>query len=77
MALNARRLPCENYDISLHGHEITLSVVRNMESDQVHEVVFVGRGKIGQGIDLLLFDLGIALSRAIQRRDPQTGEPLE
>jgi hypothetical protein len=39
----------------------------------LRELVFVSRGKIGQGLDLLLHDLGIKLSRAIQGRDPDTG----
>lgn len=42
----------------------------------LREVCFVGRGKIGQGLDLLLHDLGIKLSRAIQGRDPDTGTTM-
>jgi len=43
---------------------------------KLHELVFVGRGKIGSGIDLMFHDLGIQLSRAIQGRDPETGAPI-
>lgn len=40
------------------------------------ELSFVTRGKIGQGIDLLLQDIGIAVSRALQGRDHQSGREL-
>lgn len=41
----------------------------------LREIAFVTRGKIGQGLDLLFQDLGIKLSRVIQGRNPDTGEP--
>jgi hypothetical protein len=34
-------------------------------------------GKSGGSLDLMYFDLGVMLSRLIQRRDPKTGAPLE
>lgn len=43
----------------------------------LHEVNMVSRGKIGHGLDLLLHDLGIKLSRAIQGRDPDTGKLID
>lgn len=46
------------------------------EYGPIREVVFVGRGKIGQGLDLMLNELSIKLSRAIQSRDHETGEDL-
>lgn len=55
--------------------EIDVSVAWSANG-QATEIVFVGRGKIGQGIDLLLTDLGIALSRVLQNRDPNTGQEL-
>jgi hypothetical protein len=36
----------------------------------------VGRGKIAHGLDDMLRELGIQLSRIIQGRDPDTGLPL-
>jgi hypothetical protein len=38
------------------------------------ELVFVGRGKIGHGLDLMLQDLGMKISRMLQYRDPETGD---
>lgn len=46
-------------------------------SGALREINMVSRGKIGHGLDLLLHDLGIKLSRAIQSRHPDTGEPIE
>ena len=43
----------------------------------LRELNIVSRGKIGHGLDLALHDLGIKLSRAIQGRDPDTGELAE
>ena len=42
--------------------------------NQLREVAFVSRGKIGHGLDILFSDLGVKLSRAIQGRDPDTGD---
>jgi hypothetical protein len=39
----------------------------------LREINFVGRGKIGHGVDAMLHELGIKLSRAIQGRNPDTG----
>lgn len=44
------------------------------DSARIHEIVFVGRGKVGGGLDQMLIDLGVQLSRAIQGRYPSTGE---
>ena len=59
------------------GHTLAVSLAYDNETDLLREVVFVGRGKIGQGLDMMLHDLGIKLSRAIQGRDPETGEVLD
>ena len=56
-----------------HSLEVTLSYDHNLI---LRELNFVGRGKIGHGLDLLLLDLGIKISRAIQNRDPDSGNPL-
>ncbi len=78
-------LRCENFECTLSGginsfgeqvkHTVILSVARTPDG-VLHEVVIEGRGKIGQGKDLMLHDLSIAMSRIIQKRDPETGEPL-
>lgn len=52
-------------DVSLAYHE-----------GRLWELVFVGRGKIGHGLDLMLHDLGLKISRAIQERDPETGDAI-
>jgi len=52
--------------------EISLSY----ENDKLVDIKFTSRGKIGQDLDLLLTNLGIKLTRAIQNRDPETGKEL-
>lgn len=75
-----RRLQSETYSIDLplgdRPYPIEVSIARD-ENDTVREVVFVGRGKTGTNIHELLCSLGIGLSRALQRRSPMTGEPVE
>ncbi len=77
-------LRCENFECTLSGgikdgvpvqHTVIISVARTPDG-ALHEVVYEGRGKIGQGKDLMLHDLSIATSRIIQKRDPETGEPI-
>ncbi len=78
-----RRLPSETVEFALgavedasgtsHIHKLAVSLARDPDTGAVVEVVFVSRGKIGHGLDLLLHDLGVKLSRAIQGRDPETG----
>ena len=79
------RFPCENFEFELvgglnHGvearHPVTVSVAWDLKG-QTRELVIEGRGKIGHGIDLLLHDLSIKVSRILQRRDPETGDDLE
>lgn len=74
-----RRLASETYSIVIPladgQHRLDICIARDTQ-DQVREVNFVTRGKIGGGLDALLHELGIQVSRAIQRRNPQTGEPL-
>jgi hypothetical protein len=57
--------------IATHALEVSFAYGAD---GRLREVVFVGRGKVGHGLDLLLHDLGIKLSRAIQGRNPDTGE---
>ena len=58
------------------GHRLTVSFAYDPETTLLREVVFVGRGKSGHGLDDMLKELGIKLSRAIQGRDPETGKEL-
>ena len=72
-----RRLRSETVAMILEhaGAQHPLDVSLAYDADgALREIVFVGRGKIGQGLDLLLHDLGIKLSRAIQGRNPDTGQ---
>ena len=78
-----RRLWAESVDLTLNlgkGHHfLTVSLAFDRPPwdengrGELREIAFVGRGKVGGGIDILLHDLGIQLSRAIQGRDPDTG----
>lgn len=53
-------------------HPLDLSLMYD-KAGTLRELIFVGRGKIGHGMDKLLLDLGIKVSRAIRGRDPDTG----
>jgi hypothetical protein len=68
-----RRLRCENIDIVLKvgngQHNLTVSLAYDADNC-LREVCFVGRGKVGHGVDEMLHELGIQLSRAIQHRNP-------
>lgn len=78
------RLDCRTVSIVLeipgapgqktHSHNLDVSLA--YRDNKLWEVVFVGRGKIGHGLDFMLNNLGIAISRAIQERDPNTGEAV-
>lgn len=67
------RLMAENFEANIGGHSIGWTVARHPHTGAVVEVAF-RHPKIGHGLDLMLQDLGIALSRSIQGRDPSTGE---
>lgn len=77
----AKRLPAEIHKVRLQTsdngeHEIDVSLVKDLNGQPV-ELVFVGRGKIGHGIDLMLTNLGIAVSRILQDRDPNSGQDID
>ena len=81
MSKPARRLYSETVDMRLpvgNGfHDLTVSLVYdNAEATALREIAFVRRGKSGGQLDQMFVELGIMLSRAFQRRHPQTGEPL-
>ena len=54
-------------------HDLAVSLAYG-PNGRLREIVFVSRGRIGHGLDPLFHDLGIKLSRAIQGRNPDTGE---
>lgn len=79
------RFTCVNHEFELIGGELpdgtqarhpVIVSVGYERSGLPREVIFEGRGKIGQGIDLLLHDLSTKVSRILQDRDPITGEHL-
>jgi hypothetical protein len=75
-----RRLHGETYDILLpmgegRFHTASVQIVRNPRGE-IWELNYVGRGKQGHGLDDILHKLGIGTSRAIQGRDPNTGDKL-
>ena len=56
-------------------HRIYITIARD-ETGRPMELAFSGRGKIGSGMDQMLVNLGVIVSRAIQDRDPTTGDVL-
>jgi hypothetical protein len=74
-----RRLRSETVSLTLRLGELSHNLDVSLAYDQdnvLRELVFVGRGKIGHGMDQLLHELGIQLSRVIQSRDAVTGVPV-
>lgn len=72
--MTQRRLQSDTYSAILIGrHLITITVARDAIGHPV-EVMLTTGGKIGSDIDQLLVDLGVSISRAMQGRDPQTGD---
>lgn len=80
MSSETNRPFSENFPVTIplgrRSHEFVLTIARD-SADVPREIAFVGRGIVGQGLDQFLVQLGIAVSRAIQRRDPATGQPLD
>lgn len=75
-----RRLDCRSVDFDLCAgpagevtHRMTVCLAYD-DDGLLRELNIVSRGKIGQGLDIALGDLGIKLSRAIQGRNPDTGD---
>ena len=79
MPKTKNRLSAETVSITIGatedftGHQIAVSMASDPETGNLREIIFVSRGKIGQGMDAMLHELGIKLSRAIQSRNPETG----
>lgn len=87
----ANRRPAETFKLSLlaergavegaagmhpSGHRIHVTIGRDPETGAVRELFFVGRGKSGHGLDAILAELGVKLSRILQGRHAETGEEL-
>ena len=69
------RMICDNVSFTIGGeHKIVTNIGRDGETGTIIEIAFCEAGKIGQGIHLLLSELGLKLSRVIQNRDPETGQ---
>ena len=66
------RLRCENFAAVIDSHKIHFTVSRDGD-DRVTEIAISPDGKVGSSLDQMMVDLGLAISRAIQRRDPTTG----
>lgn len=75
----AARMRAESFDVVLaDAYPVTFSIVRDA-AGAVAEIQIQAQGSTAKsdgGLPLIYEDLGAALSRAIQRRDPMTGEPL-
>jgi hypothetical protein len=56
------------------AHDVVITISRDSMGRPVEVLLSTG-GKIGQGLDQLLVELGIAISRAMNHRDPTTGLP--
>ncbi len=69
------RLPAETIDLYLDGYNVAVSLAYGPETGKPRELVFVKRpGKDGSRLADLFHDMGIQLSRIIQRRCPVTGD---
>jgi len=76
----ANRLPAETFDLVLgEAYPCRISIARDPATLQPVEVVLKPSGSVGKSggsLDLIFFDLGIALSRTLQGRDPATGAAM-
>ena len=77
------RLPADTVDLDIDGYSIAVSLAYGPDTGELREMVFVKRpGKEGSHLDRMFQELGVQLSRAIQGRNPATGdepkvEPIE
>ena len=71
------RLPAETVNLDIGGWKLAVSIARSTINNEVREIVFVERaGKAGSELDEKFHELGVQLSRAIQGRDPETGDDV-
>ena len=68
------RLPAETMNMDIDGFKVAVSLAYSPNTGRLREVVFVQRpGKEGTDLNNIFRELSIQLSRAIQGRDPVTG----
>ena len=73
------RIEPDAYGNGHDGYPVTISVARLGRGGEgpIHEVVFQWAGNQSAYMKELFRDLSISVSRAIQERDPTTGDLLE
>jgi hypothetical protein len=76
----ANRLPAETSDVTLAGcYPVRISLARDPVTGVPVEVVLKPTGTAGKSggtMDIIFADLGVALSRALQGRDPRDGKAV-
>lgn len=58
-------------------HAITVNIGRNGVTGEVVEIAICEAGLMGHDLHLLLSELGLKISRAIQNRNPENGDEIE
>jgi len=77
------RLPADNYTFLIgrtetnRGWPVTVSLCRHPRTGALKEIVFLEGGKSGSDSARMFADLGIGLSRILDRRHPETGERFQ
>lgn len=72
------RLTAESFDVMIGNYPITFALARAPGGPPL-ELLISARGESGKsdtGLQLIFAGLGIAVSRALQGRNPETGEAL-
>lgn len=72
------RLNSRSFDVTIAGHPVTFSLA-GMPGQAPIELLISARGDSGKsdtGLQLIFAGLGVAVSRALQGRNPETGEAL-
>ena len=64
------RRPNETISANTRFGKIIATISYHPETGLPCEFFFTGRGKTGQAVDEILYELGIGLSRALQGKDP-------
>lgn len=77
------RLLAENHAFTLgdgenhRGHQVIVNLGYCPETGKLVEIAFSEAGKVGHGVQILLSELGIKLSRVFQQRHPDTGAEVD
>jgi hypothetical protein len=72
------RLTSQSFDVNVGGHPVTFSLA-GLPGQPPIELLISARGESGKsdtGLQMIFAGLGIAVSRALQGRNPETGEAL-